>query len=195
MKVIGLTGGIATGKSTVAKMFAEEGAAVFDADKAVHDLMQQDDAMIDAIAKTFPTAVENRSINRQVLGQIVYQDKTKLEKLEAIIHPLVRDKERAFLQEAKTNGKAIALLDIPLLFETDAHTLCDVTAVTDCEESVQRERALARPTMSEEKLDKIIAQQMSRAERNKRADYIIRTDQTLDETKQAVIKIVKELSA
>lgn len=193
MKVIGLTGGIATGKTTIAEMFEDASIAVFDADKYVHHLLEMDNGLIRAILGVFPTADAGGRIDRKVLGRIVFSDDDQLKRLESLIHPAVRQAEHDFLYEQEAAGAKAAVLDIPLLFETKADALCDLVVVVDCEPETQKQRVLARPNMSETKYQGIIDRQMKRDERNGRADHVISTDQPLDACRERVKSIISEL--
>lgn len=189
MIVLGLTGGIATGKSTASKMFAHEGVPIFDADACVHQMMKYNSTLIKAVEGHFPEAVQKQIINRSALGAIVFQDEQKLTLLESLIHPHVRAQELAFIQKHKRARRDIILLDIPLLFETDAHTLCDLIAVTHCPVFIQWQRAMRRPRMSEEKLRSILQKQMHPQERLARADWVLQSGIG----KYAMLKGVKQL--
>lgn len=193
MKIIGLTGGIATGKSTVTAMFRDAGIAVFDADACVHALMAPDGKGFQPIADAFPQAIMDGKIDRKTLGRIVYADDAKLKQLEAILHPLVREEELAFIRDARIRGDAMVLLDIPLLFESDAHLMCDMTIVTDCSPETQKQRAMARPTMTEDTYQRIIAKQMSRADRLARADKVINTEGSLEITQAAIHELIEKV--
>lgn len=192
MKILGLTGGIATGKSTIAKMFAQEGVPIFDADAYVHALYQSPQ-MIAQIEDQFPEAVIDEIIDRKILGRMVFSDDKKLKTLEGLLHPKVRQAELDFIEKHRCAGKKAVLMDIPLLFESEAHGLCDLTIITDCEPATQRARVLARPFMSEEKLDAILARQMPRQERLERADMVISTDQSFERCEAQVKEIISSL--
>lgn len=180
MIVLGLTGGIATGKSTLAAHMIAQGIPVFDADSEVHRLLQSDETVVTQIKMAFPDAVIAGVVDRKKLGAVVFADDEKLKILERIIHPAVRHSETLFLEKAQAHGAWLAVLDIPLLFETGAEKLCDAVLTTDCSEETQRERVMQRPNMTEQKRLGIKERQMSRAERRARADYVISTDQPVE---------------
>lgn len=176
MLVIGLTGSIAMGKSTTAGFFRSFGVPVFDADRAVHDLMAMGGAAVGAVLDAFPGVGDLAAgIDRKRLGARVLGDGVALRRLEAILHPRVRDAERAFLQRASRNGDAWALVDVPLLFEGGGDRRCDVTVVVSAPAWLQRERVLARPGMTADRLAAILARQMPDAEKRRRADFVVRT--------------------
>lgn len=175
MIVLGLTGGIAMGKSTVAKQFAKLGAATHNADIEVHRLLGKGGKAVAAVSRLFPEAFLGGAIDRAKLGQIVFHDPAALRRLEAVLHPLVREAEENFVAKARRHGKKIAVLDIPLLFETGADQRVDLTATVTCPLFLQKQRALQRPNMTEEKFRRILAQQMPDREKCARADFIIPT--------------------
>ncbi len=177
---IGLTGSIGMGKSTALKMFAELGAAVWDADDAVHRMYAAGGAAVAPIGAAFPGVVVDGAIDRPALAKIVLNDPDKLKTLEAIVHPLVGRDQAGFLVEAAATGAPAVVLDIPLLFENGAEGLFDAVVVVSAPEDVQRERVLARTGMTEEKLAAILAQQMPDAEKRAGADYVISSDQPID---------------
>lgn len=183
---IGLTGSIGMGKSTALKMFAELGAAVWDADAAVHRLYDKGGAGVAAIEKVFPTAVIDGTVDRAALAAIVLRDPEKLAALEAIIHPLVSADREAFMTEAALAGAPVAVLDIPLLFENGSESFFDAVVVVSAPADVQRKRVLERPGMSEEKLSAILAQQMPDEQKREKADYVLSSDQSLDAMKKKV---------
>ncbi len=190
--IVGLTGSIGMGKSTVAGMFRGLGVPVFDADAAVHELQGLDGVLLDAIEAEFPGTTGIDGVNRQKLGAAVLGDTAALEKLEAIIHPAVADMRKAFLTE---NADApLVVFDIPLLFEKGGADAVDSIAVVSASEEIQRARVLARPNMTPEKFARILALQMPDAEKRARADYIIDTGVSLEETRQIVQNLVTKLS-
>lgn len=190
---VGLTGGIASGKSTVAKQFATLGAAIFDADATVHQLMRHDKNLIQTITKLFPEAIENEHISRQKLGKIVFQEPDKLKQLEAIVHPAVHDAEYRFIQQQCRLGKKLVICDIPLLFETGADARMDVNVLVSCPLFLQRIRALRRSNMTPEKLNAIMQQQMPLHEKRKRADFEIATGLGKAYSYQQVQTLVNQL--
>lgn len=183
MIVIGLTGSIGMGKSTVAAMFEDLGAAVWSADAAVHRLYAEGGAAVEPIKQEFPEAVVSSAVNRERLSALVLDDREELRKLEAIVHPLVAQDRITFLEESKDSGCRAAVMDIPLLFETGQEGSFDAIVVVSASADVQRDRVLARPGMSKEKLEAILAQQTPDAEKRSRADYIISTDRPLEDTR------------
>ncbi|MEF2546898.1 dephospho-CoA kinase [Aurantimonas sp. E1-2-R+4] len=193
MIVLGLTGSIGMGKSTAAAMFADEGVPVHDADAAVHRLYAGRAAPL--IEAEFPGTVIDGIVDRQLLGAEVLNDPDALKRLEAIVHPLVRAEEQAFLAAARKTGAPLALLDIPLLYETGAETRCDKIVVVSAPAAIQRERVLRRPGMNEEKFAAILAKQVPDAEKRARADFVIDTGGGFDATRAAVKVVVTELGA
>lgn len=191
MLIIGLTGSIGMGKSTAAARFAANGIAVFDADAEVHRLYAGEAAPL--IGKAFPGTVEDGVVDRSRLAASLAQRKGAISDLEAIVHPLVRASEYKFLLEQEQAGAAMAVLEIPLLFETGGDCLVDVTIVVSAPEAVQRERVLARPGMNEERLDHLLANQMPDAEKRKRADFVVDTSGPIEETGQELDRIIESL--
>lgn len=191
MIVLGLTGSIGMGKSTAATMFAEAGVPIYSADEAVHRLYSGRATPL--IEAAFPGTVVDGKVDRQKLSAYVVGKPDQLKKLEAIVHPLVREEEKAFLREAEESGAPIALLDIPLLFETGTEGRVDRVAVVSAPADVQRARVLAREGMTEEKLDAILARQMPDEEKRKRADFVIDTGGTFDELRQQIEELVVKL--
>ena len=175
MIVIGLTGSIGMGKSTVARQFALLGAKVCSADACVHKLMSRGGAAVSQINNHFSMAVKNDEVDRKILGQIVFSDKQKLIKLENILHPLVQKMEDDFIVRSKRLGAKLVVLDIPLLFETDGHKRVDFTIVVSTPAFIQKQRVMARKNMTIEKFERIIASQMQDLEKRNRADFIIPT--------------------
>jgi dephospho-CoA kinase len=192
MIVLGLTGSIGMGKSTTAKMFAEAGVPVHDSDEAVHRLYAGKAAPL--VEAAFPGTVTGSVVDRAKLGARVLGDATALKRLEAIIHPLVRADADAFLARHRNAGESIAVLDIPLLFETGGRGRVDKVVVVTAPAETQRERVLARPGMTEEKLDLILARQVPDVEKRRQADFVVDTGQGLDAARAAVKAIVAELS-
>lgn len=189
MILLGLTGGIGMGKSTTAGMFADHGVALWDADAAVHRLYAAGGAAVPLIAAEFPSAIENGAVSRVALKREIDTDSAALDRISAIVHPLLA-KDRAAFIAACTHD--IALFDIPLLFETGADQWLDVTATVSVPADIQRARVMARGTMTEDQLDLILARQLSDADRRARADYIIDT-RSLDSARADVARIVQTL--
>jgi dephospho-CoA kinase len=191
--IIGLTGSIGMGKSAAGKMFEDEGIAVFDADAAVHRLQAKGGALVGAIEAAFPGTTADEGVDRQKLGAAVLGDKAQLQLLESIIHPAVAAERKAFFDSHRQDD--LILFDIPLLFEKGGADSVDTIVVVSAPAEIQRERVLARPGMTPEKLAKILALQTPDAEKRARADYIIDTSGSLDDTRLQVHKIVTNLRA
>jgi dephospho-CoA kinase len=185
---LGLTGSIGMGKSTVAKMFADEGVPVFDADAAVHKLQGRAGALVATIEAHFPGTTGPEGVNRGALAERVLGEPEKLRRLESLVHPAVAREREAFL--AGHAGAPVVVLDIPLLFEAGGWRQVDKIAVVSAPEEVQRVRVLGRPGMTFEKLDRILAHQLPDSEKRARADFVIPTGGSLDDTRQAVRRIV-----
>jgi len=193
MLLIGLTGSIGMGKSTVGRFFAEAGVPVHDADATVHALYEAE--AVDAIAAAFPGSVADGKVDRMALGAQVFGDQAALRRLEAIVHPLVRASETKFLAAAAARGARVVLLDIPLLFETGGETRVDVVVVVSAGAAAQRARVLERPDMNPAKLDAILAKQMPDAEKCRRAHFVVDTAGTLDSTRAQVHGILRAVAA
>jgi dephospho-CoA kinase len=188
MVVLGLTGSIGMGKSTVARMFAEEGVPVFDADAAVHRLQGPDGALVAEIEASFPGTTGPSGVDRSTLAERVLAEPAALMRLEALIHPAVALERESFL--AAHANAAVVVLDIPLLFEKGGAALVDKIAVVSADPEVQRMRTLARPGMTPEKFLRILGHQMPDSEKRARADFVIPTDCSLDETRASVRHIL-----
>ena len=186
--LLGLTGSIGMGKSTVAKMFAEEGVPVFDADAAVHQLQGPDGALVAEIEKHFPGTTGPSGVNRTALSARVLGEPAQLRRLEALVHPAVARMRQDFI--AAHAHAPVILLDIPLLFEAGGAAQVDRIAVVSAVPEVQRERVLARPGMTPEKFEQILARQLPDAEKRARADFVVPTDVSLDETRASVRRIL-----
>lgn len=191
--IIGLTGSIGMGKSAVAAMFADEGVPVFDADAAVHDMQKAGGELVTAIEAAFPGTTSADGVDRKALGAAVFGDRDRLAKLESLIHPAVAERRKAFLAARKDAD--MALFDIPLLFEKGGQASVDVTVVVSAPASDQRARVLARPGMTPEKFEQILALQMNDADKRARADYVIDTGQDIVATRNDVRTLVKKLRA
>lgn len=191
MRVVGLTGSIASGKSTVASILRARGVPVFDADQTVHLLYAGEAAP--KIEAAFPGTAVDGVVDRDALAKRVLGDREALTKLEAIVHPLVRAARASFLDRAKRGGAALAVLEIPLLFETGAEKDVDAVVVASAPEATLRSRALARPGMSEEKLDAILSRQTLDAEKRTRADFVVDTSGAPDETERQVDTLIETL--
>jgi dephospho-CoA kinase len=191
MIIIGLTGSIGTGKTTVTRQFAECGAATLNSDAVVHALLEKGGEAVPKVAALFPGALDKDHIDRRKLGAEVFGDAHKLKRLEAIIHPLVRRVQDRFIRAARLKGNRFAVLDIPLLFETKREKRCDVTVVTTAPAYIQRKRVLMRANMTEAKFARILASQMPDAQKRRRGDFIISTGSG----KAASLKAVKRIMA
>lgn len=189
--VLGLTGSIGMGKSAVAAMFHGLGVPVFDADAAVHQLQGPGGALLPAIEAEFPGTTGPAGVDRQKLGAAVFGDRARLAKLEAIIHPAVADMRRQFLKD--NADQPLVVFDIPLLFEKGGNAGVDAVLVVSAGAKAQRARVLARPGMTEEKFEKILALQVPDAEKRARADFVIDTGTSLAETRHAVQRLVRAL--
>ena len=192
MITLGLTGSIGMGKSTVAKMFAEEGVPVFDADAAVHRLQGPDGALVEEIEAHFPGTTGAGGVNRGALAERVLGEPEALRRLEALVHPAVAREREAFL--ARHAAAPLVVLDIPLLFEAGGWNQVDKIVVVSAPPEVQRERVLARPGMTVEKFERILARQLPDAEKRARADFVIPTGGPFETTRAAVRAIVSGLS-
>ena len=190
--VVGLTGSIGMGKSTVAAMFAEAGVPVFDADAVVRELQGPGGALVPLIEQAFPGSTDETGVRRDDLGAMVFGKPDELARLESIVHPVVANRRLAFLQENR--DAPLILFDIPLLFEKGGHEGVDVIIVVSAPADVQRERVLARPGMTEEKFDHIRGIQLEDAAKRARADHIIDTGTTLEDTRAQVQKLAEKLA-
>jgi len=190
MLIIGLTGSIGMGKSTVAGWFANRDVPVADADGLVHGLYGAGGAAVGPIGNLVPDAVVGGAVDRARLSEALQADPTLFAQLEAIVHPLVRDAQRAFIRATHRSGTRLALLDIPLLFETHGDARVDLVVVVDAPYEVQRARVLARPGMTAAKFDAIRAKQMPQRDKRRFADVVINTGLSLDETERSVDDLV-----
>ena len=173
MIILGLTGSIGMGKSATATMFAEAGIPVYDADAAVHSIYAEGGLAVEPLGERFPGVVVDGAVSRQRLRDIVMEDPDAMKDLEAIVHPLVGETQARFRRDALHAGKPIAVLDIPLLYETGGDKRCDYVAVVTAPPEIQRARVLAREEMSEADFERIVAKQVPDAEKRARADFII----------------------
>jgi dephospho-CoA kinase len=192
MLVLGLTGSLGMGKSTTTKFFAEQGVPVHDADAAVHRLYEGEAAPL--IEMAFPGTTAGGKVDRDKLAQKVLNDAAAIEKLETIVHPLVRSAEERFLAEEERKGAAVAVLDIPLLFETGGEKRCDAIVVVSAPAAVQRARVFARPGMTEQKFAAILAKQMPDAEKRRRADFVVDTSKGFDAARTQVRDILVRIA-
>lgn len=195
MKILGLTGGMGMGKSTVANLLRNAGLPVFDADAAVHSLQAPGGAALPAIARLVPPAVKEGQLDRAVLRQAVLAHPALLKKLEAIMHPLVRHARARFLQHHRKMGVPLVVLDIPLLFETGADRLCDSVVVVSAPPWVQRRRVALRPNMAPGQARRLIACQMPDRRRVQKAQTVIHTGLSINETERQVSHLLRSLRA
>jgi len=189
MVILGLTGSIGMGKSTTAGFFAEAGAPVHDADAAVHRLYAG--AAAPAIEAAFPGATADGKVDRARLAEQVLEDPAAFKRLEAIVHPLVRRDEERFLREAEAAGAQVAVLNIPLLFETGGERRCDAVVVVSAPPEMQRERVMTRPGMTEQKFASLLGKQVPDAEKRRRADFVVDTSKDFDSTRAQVHAILQ----
>jgi dephospho-CoA kinase len=192
MLVLGLTGSVAMGKSTTARFFAEEGVPVHDADSVVHRLYEGD--AVPVIEAAFPGTTADGKVDRVKLGSRVMGDLAALRQLEAIVHPMVQDAEQRFLAEAEAKGAPVAVLDIPLLFETGGDQRVDAVVVATAPAEVQRARVLERPGMTEQRLEAMLALQMPDSEKRLRADFVVDTSRGFDDARAQVQAILQRLA-
>lgn len=191
MLIIGLTGSIAMGKSTVAKMLLDNGIPMISADQIVHDLYE--DEAVPILEKAFPGSTENNQVNREKLLSLLLKEEDGFKKLETLIHPLVRQKEWEFIKENKEKSSDLVAIEIPLLFETGAEKLMDVVLLASAPAEVQKQRVMARPGMTTEKFKTLLAKQMPDAEKRKKADFIVDTSCSLSETEDQLKEIIVSL--
>ena len=190
MIVLGLTGSIGMGKSTTARLFAEAGVPVYDADATVHKIYQGEAAP--AIEAAFPGTTVNGKVDRARLSAKVVHDPAAIRQLEQIVHPMLRTYHQKFLDDAERSGAPVAVVDVPLLFETGSETRVDAVVVVTTSPENQRERILARGTMANEALDALLARQMPDAEKRKRADFVVDTSHGLDPVRARIRDILAE---
>ena len=195
MIIAGLTGSIAMGKSETAKQFIRRGIPVFDSDSVVHQLYAKGGDAVGAVAKLAPTAIIDHKVDRRLLSQEIRSKPDLLMAIEQAVHPLVRARQEAFLQKARADGHSLVILDIPLLFETGGDRDVDKIIVVSTSPDIQRERAMKRPGMTEEKLNFILSRQVPDAEKRARADYIIDTSNSIDDSQRQVDLALSELIA
>jgi dephospho-CoA kinase len=192
MFVLGLTGSIGMGKSTTAKFFADEGVPVHDADAAVHRLYEAEAAPL--IEAAFPGTTADGKVDRDKLAGRVIGDAAAIKRLEELVHPLVAEVRERFLRDAEKSGAKIAVLDVPLLYETGGETRCDAVVVVSAPADVQRARAFERPGMTEEKFAAILAKQIPDAEKRVRADFVVDTSKGYEAARQQVRDILARVS-
>jgi dephospho-CoA kinase len=183
------------GKSETAKLFARLGIPVYDSDAAVHRLYEQGGAAVDKIAQAFPGAVEGGRVDRAALSRQLAGDEAAFKRLEAIVHPLVAEENRRFMELAMADGAEMVVQDIPLLFETGGHARMDAVVVVSAPADLQRRRVLERPGMTEDKLDQILSRQMPDEEKRAKAHFVVETDKGLEHAFEQVKSIVAALKA
>jgi dephospho-CoA kinase len=191
MRILGLTGSIGMGKSTTAKLFAEAGVPVYDADAAVHKIYEGEAAP--AIEAAFPGTTVDGRVDRAKLSAKVVHDQAAIKQLEQIVHPMLGASRKKFLEEAEASGAPVVVMDIPLLYETGGEKRVDAVVVVSTDAATQRERILARGTMTSEALDGILARQLPDAEKRKRADFVVDTSHGLDPVRTAIRDILAEV--
>jgi len=192
MLKLGLTGSIATGKSTVLRAFADLGVPTLSSDEVVHDLYEGEAVAL--LAKVFPDVIHGGKVDRGALSARLVAHPGDLKTVEAIVHPLVRRRIGAFLADAAQKNAPLAVVDVPLLFESGYDYGFDAVAVTAVDDAIQRQRALARPGMTVEKLNTILARQMPQAEKKRRATYVFETSGPVAETQEKVRELVEKLT-
>jgi dephospho-CoA kinase len=190
--VLCLTGSLGMGKSTAAKFFAETGVPVHDSDAVVHALYEGEAAPL--IEAAFPGSTAAGRVDRNKLAAMVLHDDAALARLEAIIHPLVTASRERFLTEAQARGAPVAVVDIPLLFETAAQSRCDAVVVVSAPVEIQRQRALDRPGMTEEKLAALLSKQMPDEEKRRRADFVVDSSQEFEHTRAQIRDILQRVA-
>jgi len=190
MLILGLTGSIGMGKSTAAKLFAEAGVPVYDADAAVHTLYEGE--AVAAIEAAFPGTTAGGKVDRGRLSARVVHDPAAIRQLEQIVHPMLGASRQKFLDDAERSGAPVAVVDVPLLFETGGEKRVDAVVVVTTTPEIQRQRILARDNMSSEKLDAILARQLPDAEKRRRADFVVDTSDGLDPVRLRIRDILNE---
>ncbi len=193
MRIIGLTGGIGMGKSTVAAAFRRAGIPVFDADAAVHALQGRGGRAVRAIGQAFPGVIRDGAVDRAALRAVAVPDPAAIRTLERILHPMVRAEEKAFLARARRAGRPLVVLDIPLLLETGGERRVDLVLVASAPRAVQRARVRARRQMTDAQIDTIIARQMPDAEKRRRADAIIPTGLSRHHALRRLQRLMQEM--
>lgn len=191
MILLGLTGSIGMGKSTTTAMFADLGALVWNADEAVHRLYAPGGAAVEPVGAAFPGVVVDGAVDRTRLAEALGRDETAFRRLEAIVHPLVAQGRAADLEAARASGVKLAVLDIPLLFETGGDAHVEAVVVVTADPDIQAERVLARPGMTRDRLEAILARQLPDSEKRARADFIIDTGRGLEAARAEVAAVVQ----
>lgn len=193
MLIIGLTGSIGMGKTETAKMFAQHGIPVCDSDATVYFLYDKGGVAVEPIRALFPEAVVDGRVDRELLGKVVLGRPDAMRKLEAVVHPLVGLAQREFLAKAAASGAAMAVIDVPLLFETGGEKRVDVVVVVSATAELQRQRVLARPGMTVEKFELIVSKQVPDAEKRRRADFVVDSSKGLADAEAQVVAIIAAL--
>ena len=191
MKILGLTGSMGMGKSTTAKLFAEAGVPVYDADATVHMIYQGEATPV--IEAAFPGTTADGKVDRSRLSAKVVHDPLAIKRLEAIVHPMLRAHHQQFIDDAERSGAAVAVVDVPLLFETGGDKRVDAVVVVTTSPQIQRERILARGTMTSEALEGLLARQMPDAEKRRRADFVVDTSSGLDPVRARIRDILDQV--
>src|SRR5882724_5596938 len=190
MRILGLTGSIGMGKSTTAKLFTEAGVPVYDADAAVHRLYEGE--AVPAIEAAFPGTTVDGKVDRTKLSAQVVHDPAAIKRLEGIVHPMLGASRQKFLDEAERSGAPVAVIDVPLLFETGGEKRVDAVVVVTTAPEIQRQRVLARDNMSAERLEAILTRQLPDAEKRKRADFVVDTSHGLDPVRAQIRDILDQ---
>lgn len=191
MITIGLTGSIGMGKTTTAELFKKHGVGVLDSDQLVHELYRNE--AVAAVENLFPGTTDKNGVNRQILAEILRVNPDKFSLIEGIIHPLVKEKQDDFLNQLRKCNAEFALLDIPLLFETNAQDRFDYVVTVSAPEEIQKQRVLPRPNMTDDKLRMILSRQLPDSEKRQRADFVIDTSRTIENVEAQVINILDKL--
>jgi len=194
MKILALTGSVGMGKTTAARMLRRLGVPVHDADAEVHRLLGPGGSAVAPVAAAFPGTRRGMTIDRTALGQLVFENPSALKRLEAILHPLVREAERRFLARARRERRPLVVLDIPLLFETGGERRCDGVLVVSAPRAIQLARLMSRPEMTAQRLTAIEARQLPDAEKRSRADWVIPTGLGRRESLRRLRKVVRRLA-
>jgi dephospho-CoA kinase len=190
MIVLGLTGSIGMGKSTTAKLFAEAGVPVYDADATVHMIYEGE--AVPVIEAAFPGTTAGGKVDRARLSALVVQNPAAIKRLEQVVHPMLRAYHQKFLADAEQSGAPVAVVDVPLLFETGGEKRVDAVVVVTTTPEIQRQRILERDNMTDEKLDAILARQLPDAEKRKRADFVVDTSHGLDPVRARIRDILDQ---
>lgn len=191
MVIVGLTGSIGMGKTAAAEDFRSLGVPVFDSDRVVHRLLAGDGETVARIEAAFPGVAKDGAVDREALARRVFDDADALSRLEAVLHPEVRRRQRRFLADAAAEGRRLVVLDVPLLFETGGERRCDAVVVVSAPREVQEERVLGRPGMTRERLESILSRQVPDGEKRRRADFVVETGQGREISLRAIENIVK----